>query len=203
MRDDKDGRKQLSVEVYKRFHAMKTYGKEPESLDSIIEIFTTDLENYPIEKIMKAIKTHSQRSQEFPTVSDLVGLIKRNGKQPLTKEIYISISKMDAEYRTSSDWAYMREYEAQNQEDDWGSDFIDKKSSQEKADDIMDLKIKNHDLTEENKRLAKLLRESQLSNGIEMPISSQDDKILKTIDMMRNSGAPENDIQEFIKATAA
>lgn len=93
--DDEEGKKALAVELYDRFHAMKTYGKEPESLESIIRIFKKDLAKYPTEKILKAISTHAERNDEFPTVSDISGLIKRNGRAPIKESDIISIRKKE------------------------------------------------------------------------------------------------------------
>ncbi len=86
--------RQVNVTMpYRRFHAIKTYGKEPESLDSIIEGFDCDLAGYPAEKSLLAIKTHSQRSQEFPTTADIIGLIRRNGRPPLTEAQFVAINR--------------------------------------------------------------------------------------------------------------
>src|SRR4051812_42867699 len=93
LRDDYDGQKKLAVELYDRFHAMKTYGKEPESLEGITRIFKRALSAFSVDHILRAVSTHAQRSQEFPTVADIVGLIRRNGRPPLTESQYIAISR--------------------------------------------------------------------------------------------------------------
>lgn len=200
LRASPEGKLKLAAELYSRFHAMKTYGKEPESLENIIAVFVSDLEDYPTDKILKAIKTHSQRSQEFPTVSDIVGLIKRNGKPPLSKEIYISLSKKDAEHRTSADWSYIREYEAQAHDDEWGADERQAEDWQHERARLLD---KVHTLETECRKLADLLKRERERTTPDPTPKTMPEKIAKTVDVMRNTGASEEMINEFLQNVKA
>lgn len=96
------------------------YGRQPENIEVINQVFHNLLGKYPSGSVLKAFEIWMIRNQEFPTPADIVGLIKRKGKAPLSKEVYIAASKKDPEHRSSSDWAYLREYEAEMQESEWG-----------------------------------------------------------------------------------
>jgi hypothetical protein len=195
LNDDREGRQRLASELYRRFHAMKTYGKEPESLDSIIEVFNTDLASFPAAKILKAMSTHAQRSQEFPTVADIVSLIRRNGKPPLSESAYIAIQKKAGEDRTPDDWQYLRDYEA-DQRGGWQDE-----PDQRKQDDLLAentrLRQEVAQLRVETHRLNNLLQAERLSKGIEKPKLSEEDKVNRTIAIMRADGAAEADIAAF------
>lgn len=195
--ESEEARKALALELYDRFHAMKTYGKEPESLESIVRIFSRDLASFSLEKVQRAISLHAQRSQEFPTVCDIMGLIKRGGKPPLSKEIYIGISKKDAETRTSQDWQYLRDYEAQANED-FGSDFIDEKKESNFADERIRLRKELIDAKSEIKKLSLLLvkkRERATVSPAKLPAK---DKEKNTIEFLKNSGATQEAIDDFL-----
>jgi hypothetical protein len=55
---------------------MKTYGKEPESLDSIIDLFIETLAGFPWDEINCAMTEHAKVSPEFPTPAEIVAIIK-------------------------------------------------------------------------------------------------------------------------------
>lgn len=194
-----EGKKALATELYRRFHAMKTYGKEPESLGSIVEIFTTDLAEYPAETILLAIKTHSKRSQEFPTVADIVGLIHRNGRPPLSRETYIGISKKDGEARTPDEWRYLRDYEAEQHGEEWGTEHRDQRQEAADRAELERLRWDVEALRDENRRLATLLHEARMSKGLERPKPSLEQQIQQTVTAMRQGGASEADVEEFLR----
>lgn len=151
-----EGQKQLAKRLYDEFHAMKTYGKEPESLQSIIPLFATALAKYPIDLVMKAFDTHAARCQEFPTRFDIVNLIERNGKPPMSKELYINISKKSPEFRNANEWEYMREYEKQQRGDDWETSYAEDSKANLVADNERLRKL-NGELKAEIKRLNALV----------------------------------------------
>lgn len=176
---------------------MKTYGKEPESLRSIIAVFARDLADYPIGTVLKAISTHAQRSQEFPTTADIVGLIKRNGKPPFSQAMYVSIQKKDGEHRTPDDWKYLREYEAAQCEEFDGP--RNTRYTEEVHQENQRLRAELTNLRKENKRLADLLQEARVAKGFEPPVPTAEEKVRATIAAMRQAGAPEADIDEFAR----
>lgn len=198
LKDNAEGKKILATELYRRFHAMKTYGKEPESLENIIAVFTSDLENYSIEKVMKAIKFHSQRSQEFPTIYDIVNLIKRGGKPPLSEAMFISISRKDYEDRTPEEHRYFREYQEEMQ-DGW-NEKPEPVMKEVRFDEQERLRKEVYSLREENAKLAKLLHEARMSKGLEKPKPSEQEKIDKTLEYLKQTGASQKDIDDFLSS---
>lgn len=179
---------------------MKTYGKESESFESIIYTFNKDLADYPLEKIMMAIKTHSQRSSEFPTVADIVLLIRNNGRPPLKESDIIAIRKKEGEYRTRAEWAMLREWEAQ-QSEAWqptGSDSVVAVVENER------LRKELADAKKENSRLQEIMRLDDLRKSYIPPAPPKaQDKIQSTINAMKADGRTDSDIEEFINSLTA
>lgn len=178
------------------------YGRQPENIEIINQIFHTILGNYPADKVTKSFEKWMERSQEFPTPSDIVNLIKRNGKPPLSKEIYVTISKKDPEFRNSDDWHYLREYEEQ-QQDDFGSDFVDTHKYEDFTKENNNLRKEISELKSENKRLAELLHEERISKVIEKPKPSLEEKITNTVLYLQQNGASQSDIDSFMETMKA
>ncbi|WP_088255259.1 hypothetical protein [Fimbriiglobus ruber] len=191
------GKQLLAARLYRDFQAMKTYGKEPESLESIISLFTEALASFPPEQIMQALTLHAQRSAEFPTPADIVGLIKRNGKPPLSQAVYIAIQKKAGEDRSPEDWQYLREYEAQQREEFEGP--RDTRQAEEMRQENRRLHTELTELRKECNRLAKLLQDARVAKGIEPPVLKDGDKVRATIAAMREAGAPAEDIEQFAR----
>lgn len=108
---DQAGRETLTVMLSQSFRALKLYGREPEDFDAINAMFQLVLSGYSIDKIKQAFAVYLKRHNELPAPADIVQIIERDGKPPLERSVYISISKKEPETRTPSDWSYMREYE--------------------------------------------------------------------------------------------
>lgn len=181
---------------------MKTYGKEPESLESIIRIFTRDLGHFPADKVMKAISVHSQRSQEFPTVSDIVGLIKRKGKPPLKESDIISIRKKDGEFRTPEEWQMLREWDNEQQEG-WSDEPDPVKDAATLAENIR-LRAELTALKAEYQRLGDMLKAEREGKPLPPPrplktAHTLEEKIKNTIAQMKADGAHQEDIDQFCR----
>lgn len=93
------------------FASLKLYGREPEQFGAVNAMFQLVLADYPIEKVRAAFATYLRRHTELPAPADIATIIERNGKPPLERSVYISLTKKDAELRTAADWAYMRDFE--------------------------------------------------------------------------------------------
>lgn len=109
-----EGKKKLSLELYRRFHSMKTYGKEAESLDSIIDTFVSDLAEFPISEIMEAIKSYALRNPEFPCTSDIYNILNPLPEKK-DKAVFISLcqQRKDGIYLTLGERKYISDYEQQ------------------------------------------------------------------------------------------
>lgn len=101
------------------FEALKVYGKTAEQLESVVGLFGLALADYPIAKIRAAFGVYIKRHTELPTPADIVQIIERDGKPPFERSVYISISKIEPERRTPSDWAYMRDFEKYAKTGQW------------------------------------------------------------------------------------
>ena len=192
LRDDGKAKLVIAKEIHERFYAMKTYGKEPESLGSITRLMLNDLADYPPEKIMAAFKTHAQRCAEFPTTHDLISIIRRNGKPPLRESEIIAIRKKAGEDRTAEDWAMLREWEREMNE---GWDEPDAAKQAEAHADNHRLRLENQKLKAEVQRLSELLRTSP--QPLAKPALTTEQKAVNTIRAMRQANAPLADIEEF------
>lgn len=175
----------------------KLYGRDVANTATVIELFHKILGKYPAEKVIRAFEIWLERSQEFPTPADIIGLIKRNGKPPLSKERYISISKKDGEDRTRDDWQYLREYEAEQDEESMGSDYEEPLKQRSMVDENLRLRKEVEKLTTEVERLGAIIHEERKQRGTEKPTVSESDKILRTIETMKATGAKQEDIAAF------
>jgi hypothetical protein len=177
------------------FVIQKLYGRQPENIEVINQTFHSVLGKYPADAVMRAFEVWLERSQEFPTPADIVGLIRRNGKPPLSQAMYVAIQKKRGEERTPDDWQYMREYEAeQTEEFDGPRDTL---YVEQVRQENVRLRTELAALRKEYTRLTELLQESRLARGIERPKPSTEQRIQDTIAAMRATGAPEADIEQF------
>lgn len=196
LKDDLQGQKALAVELYDRFHAMKTWGKEPESLESIIRIFKKDLWRFTADEILEAISLHSQRSQEFPTVYDITNLIMRDGKPPIKESDIIAIRQKDGELRTRAEWNLLREWDEQQQTGQ--SSFVDTDKEIATMRENERLRKELADAKKEIARLNEILRVDSFKRDYTPPTPSKQDKIQNTIDALKADGCSDLEIQEFL-----
>lgn len=74
---------------------MKIYGKEPESLDHITELFIETLAGYSWNDINAAMTEHTRENVEFPTPADIIQRINkkneaRAGENRPERQIFVS-----------------------------------------------------------------------------------------------------------------
>lgn len=177
------------------FTAQRIFGRDPGSLEAVNHIFHATLARYPASHCLRAFELWLERSQEFPTPADIIGIIRRKGRPPLSREVYIAISKKDPELRDASDWQFIREYEAEQRED--ASGFDDEGKAEATTRENVRLRQQVLSLIAENKRLADLLHHIRIAKGLEPPKPSRADKVRATVAAMRAGGAPEEDIAAF------
>lgn len=172
LKNNGEARKGIALELYQRYAASKTYGKDPEALEGIISTYIADLGDYPAQYVIEAIKIHARNSQEYPTISDIVGIIRRKGRKPIPKEVYISKQKIDPENRTQKDWEVIAAYENQQDDESASLVFLDHASTVDRQNENINLRKKIIDLKEENVRawgrvreLEFILKNLQKNNG--------------------------------------
>lgn len=110
LKQDEEGVKAVAAEIYQRFHAMKTWGKDPESLEAVMNTLLRDLRDYPAAEIIEAFSIHARRNPDFPQSCDLISILERDGAPTFDRAVFTAISRKQPVERTSSDWAYLEDY---------------------------------------------------------------------------------------------
>ncbi|QEL14765.1 hypothetical protein [Limnoglobus roseus] len=177
------------------FTVQKIYGRDPGSIEAVNHIFHSTLAKHPADRVIRAFDLWLERSQEFPTPADIIGIIKRKGRPPLSKETYIAISRKDAELRDASDWQFLREYEAEQRQEVSG--FDDDAKAAVTLQENITLRQQVKTLTAETVRLAELLHQTRVAKGSQPVEPSHAQKVAATVAAMRAGGASEDDIAAF------
>jgi hypothetical protein len=201
LKESKDGAAKLDTLLMGCFAVQKLYGRDTANAGAVTRVFHSTLANYPAEKVVKAFETWIARSEEFPTPAGIINLIKRNGKPPLSESTYIQISKKAGEDRTPEDWQYLRDYQAE-QQDGWAEASDPRKQAATLQENIR-LRKELAELRTEYERLAALLRAEQAKKMPVTPQLTMSEKIQRTVDAMREGGAPEEDVQAFLFSAPA
>lgn len=195
--ENKQAQERLDSLIAGCFTLQRLYGKSPESAENmatITNLFHGMLSKFPANQVLLAFEIWMQRSQQFPTPADIISIIKRRGKPPLKESDIIAIRKKNGEDRTRAEWKTLEEWEEQQNESH--SEF---EESGEKYRLLFEQARKeSHELKAEIRRLNELVRGLRAAKGLEPPKQTTQDKINKTIQFMRESGAPEQDIEEFL-----
>lgn len=178
------------------FLLQKVYGKRPENILAVNQLFHTLLGKYESAQVLRAFELWLERSPEFPTPADIVGIIKRRGRPPLTRETYIAVSRKDAEMRDAADWRLLREYEAEQRDEVSG--FGDDVKADAGVRENIALRQQVKTLQAEVDRLVGLLREARIAHGSERPTPTREQKVRATADAMRAGGASDEDIVAFL-----
>lgn len=150
---------------------------------------------YPADKVAQALEIWMSRESTFPTPADIAGLIRRGGKPPLERAVYIRISKMEYADRTDEERRYMWEYEAEKMADGALGEGDNTKFKQ-LYDDNVRLRKDLAEAYSEISKLNELLREAR--KDWTRPEKTMDAKVNATVEHMRKTGRTEADIDEFL-----
>jgi hypothetical protein len=206
LKDDAEAKIKVAAAIDYCFALCKTYGKTSEDMEKMQKAFVSMLGEYPHEKVIKAFRTHVERSDEIPTLASIISLIRRNGKPLLLESDIIAIRKKHDEDKTSSDWDKLREW--QDQQDECWEDAPDslmeanlKQENRRLRQRIADLEAQlmgreTHRVIEKQVNLSIATIKAQLEKPLEQ-------KIQDTADYMRRNGASEKDILEFLDSIKA
>ncbi|MCI5049986.1 MAG: hypothetical protein MRY32_06605 [Rickettsiales bacterium] len=93
------------------FDALKTYGKEPEQMGKLTQLFNMVLSDYTLQQVKDAFRYYVKHYDEVPTPANIARIIERGNKPPFSESVYIAITKKHPEERTGEDWTYMRDFE--------------------------------------------------------------------------------------------
>lgn len=80
-------------------------------MEAVTKLFLFALSDYPTDKVIDAMAFYIRNYTDFPAPADIVQIIERGNKPPFDRAVYTTLSKKDPEFRTSDEWAYMRDYE--------------------------------------------------------------------------------------------
>lgn len=177
------------------FSLQKLYGRKAESAEQVAAInamFHSLLGKYPGEKVIRALETWLERSQEFPTPADIINLIRRNGRPPLKESDIIAIRKKDGQDRTSEEWGLLKDWENQQMQG-WPEDDGEEKQKY--------LLQENQKLREQNIELKRKVSELSISLKnvmVAKRMAPPGDALQRTIDHMKATGAPQEDIDALL-----
>jgi hypothetical protein len=73
------------------YDGLKVYGKTPEQLTNTIKLFALALADHHIGDVQAAFVAYLKNHQEIPTPSDIIGYIRRKGRPPLDRSVYIGL----------------------------------------------------------------------------------------------------------------
>lgn len=170
----------------------KLYGRSVENTDVVSEVFHRMLARHTSGKVVKAFETWLERSQEFPTPADIVGLIKRNGRSPIKESDVIAVRKKDGEDRTPADWQLLRDWDEQ-QSDAWEEEPEPVKQ-QAKLDENIALRARIRKLEADNERMGQeLLNLKRLAPR--HPVAPEN-KAYNTLRFMKQNGVTESELME-------
>lgn len=196
LRENAKAQEQLDGMLLSCFAVQKMYGRAPENLEAINQIFHRLLADHPGNLVIKAFETWMRTNQEFPTPADIIGLVERRGGSVIGKEVYIAKQKLDPELRTPDDWKTIRDYEKQNLNTEWGSDIVNPNKTSELRMDNENLRKKVSALTHENAALRASLHEKKMAElyapRTEFAVAEH---IEKTIAYLKSKGASEEEIE--------
>jgi hypothetical protein len=195
LRANKAAQAKLDGMIAGCFVIQKLYGRQPENIEIINRTFHSVLGKFPADKVVRAFEVWLERSQEFPTPADIIGLVKRNGKPSLSKELYIAISRKDGAERSPDDWRYLRDYEADQRGEAMSDDQVDERKAEAVQEENRRLRARVRELEAENRRAWDIAEAKPAP--IERARPNLAVKIAATIAAMKADGAPEADIEAF------
>ena len=105
-------KQELATMLFQCFQGLKLYGKEPEALEALVGMFQIVLDGYTMDQIRRAFALHLRRSNEMPAPADIANIVERGNRPPFERAVYVNLGRKPPEDRTSDEWAYMRDYEA-------------------------------------------------------------------------------------------
>lgn len=91
----------------------RTYGKQAEDIPAVCRIFLADLADFPPAAVVQAIADWRKRHQEFPTPSDIRGIL--SPEPTFSADLYRELlrkRKDPGEWLSDDERRYLRRFEA-------------------------------------------------------------------------------------------
>lgn len=199
MATDPKAREQAVIAIRQCFDVCETYGKTPQQLETMVDAMIGMLGDYQPDLVMRAFRTHVERSSKLPTLADIVGLIRRGGRPEVTYSDVIEARKVPADTRTPEDWELIRRWDAQQQEGwsvaDSHTDEALRSENRRLREEVMELKKRNTALAIELRVIREELEKK--------PKITEDRRALDTIEWLRSVGATEAEIRSVAQSAMA
>ncbi len=176
----------------------KLYGRDVANSGHVINLFQRILAKYPADRAIKAFELWLERSQEFPTPADIIGLIKRNGRPPIKESDVIAVRKKYGADRSSDDWQLLREWDKQ-QNEEWGGDYEDNVKDTATEQENIKLRQKLKEMEFQLVAVNESLKSLRVEKGVAKPEYTKEEKVRRTIEAMRSEGAKQEDIEDFTR----
>lgn len=89
--NDPAGMASLSDMIALCYETLNVYGKKPEQIEATVKLFSIVLANDCIGNVRKAFVAYLRNHRDMPTPSDIIGYIRREGRPPFDRSIYIGL----------------------------------------------------------------------------------------------------------------
>lgn len=73
------------------YETLNVYGKKPEQIETAVKLFSIVLAENCIGDVRKAFVAYLRNHRDMPTPSDIIGYIRREGRPPFDRSIYIAL----------------------------------------------------------------------------------------------------------------
>jgi hypothetical protein len=99
--------------------SLHLYGKKSDDFEGLVTVYLGFLGKYPAQKVHDAFEKYIKNRREFPTPSDIIGIIE--GRVKRDANVYRNLLKQRKEgvFLGDDEHRYIREYERETMED-WG-----------------------------------------------------------------------------------
>lgn len=194
--DSGDGKRAVRNKLKELAAGQKMWGKSGEDVAGAVLAIESKLGHLPVETVVWSIGRHYEISSEFPSPSDLLGWIRRGGKPPYERSVYVKITKKEGSDRTEAEWEYMKAYEAEVMDSGGSKPFDDPHKYSAMLEDSVRMRKEIIELKRENAKLDHLLKDARAEKRPE--VVTKEHRIGATAIAMRKSGAECSDILEFL-----
>jgi len=194
--DNPEGKLKLRNKFKELAAGQKMWGKSPDDVAGAVATIEARLGHLPAEVVSKAVDRHYGFSNEFPSPSDLIGWIRRRGRPPFERAIFVDISKKNYQDRTADEREYYNDYKADRMDNDISIMVGDPHKYSSMIQDSERMRRELAGLRGEISRLDELLKDAR--DSITKPRFTIEHRVGATAINMRRSGATDEAVASFI-----
>lgn len=89
--NDPSGMAALADMLAMCYETLNVYGKKPEQIETAVKLWCCVLANDRIADVRAAFVSYLRNHRDMPTPSDIIGYIRREGRPPFDRSIYIAL----------------------------------------------------------------------------------------------------------------